>query len=84
MALSEVEELVEIEENGTKVELFESATSHEIDEKEVAEDVFNLVGVAVEQGQRVDDDDIEEDLEPVEYEDLEEWPEHYGDWEEEE
>ena len=46
--------------------------------------MFNLVGVAVEQGQRVDDDDIEEDLEPVEYEDLEEWPEHYGDWEEEE
>ena len=46
--------------------------------------MFNLVGVAVEQGQRVDDDDIEEDLELVEYEDLEEWPEHYGDWKEEE
>ena len=44
--------------------------------------MFNLVGVAVEQGQRVDDDDIEEDLEPLEYEDLEEWPEHDGDWEE--
>ena len=73
-----------IEENGTKVELFESATSHEIDEKEVAEDVFNLVGVAVERGHRVDDDDIEQDLEPVEYEDLEEWLEHDGDWEEEE
>ena len=50
----------------------------------MAQDVFNLVGVAVEQGQRVDDDDIEEDLEPLEYEDLEEWPEHYGDWKEEE
>ena len=76
--------MVVIKENRTKVELFKSVTSYKIDEKEVAEDVFNLVGVAVEQGQRVDDDDIEEDLEPVEYEDLEEWPEHYGDWEEEE
>ena len=73
-----------IKENRTKVELFKSVTSYKIDEKEVVEDVFTLVGVAVEQGQRVDDDDIEEDLEPVEYEDLEEWPEHYGDWEEEE
>ena len=73
-----------IKENRTKVELFKSVTSYKIDEKEEAEDVFNLVGVTVEQGQRVDDDDIEEDLEPVEYEDLKEWPEHYGDWEEEE
>ena len=73
-----------IKENRTMVELFQSVTSYKIDEKEVAEDVFNLVGVAVEQGQRVDDDDIEEDLELVEYEDLEEWLEHDGDWEEEE
>ena len=73
-----------IKENRTKVELFKSSTSYKKDEKEVAEDVFNLVGVAVERGHRVDDDDIEQDLEPVEYEDLEEWLEHDGDWEEEE
>ena len=46
--------------------------------------LFNLVGLAVEQGQRVYDDDITEGLEPIEYEDLEETPEHDGDWEEEE
>ena len=45
--------------------------------------LFNLVGLAVEQGQRVYDDDITEGLEPIEYEDLEETPEHDGDWEEE-
>ena len=58
----------------------------QIDEKEEeveAEDAFNLIDVAVEEGQRVGSDDLEEDLGPVEYEDLEDWPENDGDWEEE-
>ena len=86
LAPNKVEELVVIKENRSKVELFKSGTSYKIDEKEEeveAEDAFNLIDVAVEEGQRVGSDDLEEDLGPVEYEDLEDWPENDGDWEEE-
>ena len=67
------------------MELFKSVTSYKIDEKEEEEeeDALNLIGVAVEEGQRADVDDLEEVLGPVEYEDFEDWPENDGDWEEE-
>ena len=74
LAPAKVEEMVGIKANRAKVELFKSVTSYKIDEKEEeAVDVFDLIGVSVEEGVV---DDLEEGLGNADYEDLEDLVEH--------